>query len=216
MQQNNNPATGENNEWLPIDLENLPSHQLICEWKHPEYGIVIGNIVKYGGRLESEQSLWIFPVGGLDADIALSEFTHYRKIKRAQPLPVVADREGEKPSLNTYNVCHDCQSQGLRNCAYFDECGRIKTYPIALRKMVEADYGKGVKLSITAEKAYDMAIAAERFRIVGIIEEATTGYQDELDRDILSSIGVKNNEVRIKELNRLKSLIQPLPTLSTI
>jgi hypothetical protein len=150
MQQNNNPATGENNEWLPIDLENLPSHQLICEWKHPEYGIVIGNIVKYGGRLESEQSLWIFPVGGLDADIALSEFTHYRKIKP------------------------------------------------------------------TAEEYAQWAIAAERFRIVGIIEEATTGYQDELDRDILSSIGVKNNEVRIKELNRLKSLIQPLPTLSTI
>jgi hypothetical protein len=66
------------------------------------------------------------------------------------------------------------------------------------------------------EEYAQWAIAAERFRIVGIIEEATTGYQDELDRDILSSIGVKNNEVRIKELNRLKSLIQPLPTLSTI
>jgi hypothetical protein len=169
MQQNNNPATGENNEWLPIDLENLPSHQLICEWKHPEYGIVIGNIVKYGGRLESEQSLWIFPVGGLDADIALSEFTHYRKIK---------------PTIwNGWRI----NGKSFRDCA------------------LEA-----------MEEYAQWAIAAERFRIVGIIEEATTGYQDELDRDILSSIGVKNNEVRIKELNRLKSLIQPLPTLSTI
>jgi hypothetical protein len=175
MQQNNNPATGENNEWLPIDFE----------WKHPEYGIVIGNIVKYGGRLESEQSLWIFPVGGLDADIALSEFTHYRKIKPT------ADGDGEK---NTAEEILSPIWNGWRiNGKSFRDC--------ALEAM---------------EEYAQWAIAAERFRIVGIIEEATTGYQDELDRDILSSIGVKNNEVRIKELNRLKSLIQPLPTLSTI
>lgn len=67
-------------EWVNITPDNLPPHLQVCEWLHPEYGVIIGNIVKYGGKLESEQSLWIFPVGGCEADIVLSEFAHFRKV----------------------------------------------------------------------------------------------------------------------------------------
>lgn len=67
------------NDWIKIESNNLPSDLLICEWKHPKYGIIEGNMVWYGGRLLSEQSWWIFPTGGSEGDIALSEFTHYRK-----------------------------------------------------------------------------------------------------------------------------------------
>lgn len=72
-------------EWVNITPDNLPPHLQVCEWLHPEYGGIIGNIVKYGGKLESEQSLWIFPVGGCEADIALSEFTHFRKVIQQTP-----------------------------------------------------------------------------------------------------------------------------------
>jgi hypothetical protein len=88
-------------EWIPInpDESNLPNDLLICDWKHPEYGIIKGNLVRYGSRLESEQAWWIFPVGGSEADIALSEFTHYRKrlpVAHPSPLPESVEEFAER------------------------------------------------------------------------------------------------------------------------
>lgn len=56
----------------------------------------------------------------------------------------------------TYTVCHDCQTIGLRHCAHPEECEGTKEYPRTLRDMIETDYHTNVPLSITAEKAFDM------------------------------------------------------------
>lgn len=87
------------NEWLPINQKQLPSDRLICEWKHPEYGVITGSLIWDGGKLESEKSWWVFPVGGAEADISLDEFTHYRKIYKPvpdRPTPVVQAKTAEE------------------------------------------------------------------------------------------------------------------------
>ena len=90
-----NQEAKEEQPWIEISENNLPSDLLICEWLHPEYGIIKGNLIWDGGKLESEKSWWIFPVGGADADIALSEFTHYRKpAKKAQSPSAPKGRSG--------------------------------------------------------------------------------------------------------------------------
>lgn len=71
----------ERGEWLAIDKTTEPKQMLICEFEHPEYGIIEGYAVRYGGRLESEQSYWVCPSDGRSADIWLYEFTQYRKFK---------------------------------------------------------------------------------------------------------------------------------------
>lgn len=74
-------------EWIAIDETKLPSELLICEWQHPEYGIIRGSLVIYGPDRSTgfKETKWIFPDDeGRSADIALSEFTHWRRIKKHQ------------------------------------------------------------------------------------------------------------------------------------
>jgi len=70
-------------KWIEITESSLPSELLICEWKHPEYGIVEGNVVVYSPDRDNgfKESKWIYPSDG-SADIALDEFTHYRKFPK--------------------------------------------------------------------------------------------------------------------------------------
>lgn len=69
--------------FIRIDFNNLPLDRLICEWMHPEYGIIKGNLVWTGGDNYGKGASWYiypYPDPVSQADISLSEFTHYRKI----------------------------------------------------------------------------------------------------------------------------------------
>ncbi len=79
----------------------------------------------------------------------------------------------------TYNVCHTCQAQGLRNCSEFDKCGNTKTYPKTLRDNVIMWHKSNMPVSVIAEKSYDAGathqdkIAVDRTveEVVKLIEE---------------------------------------------
>ena len=102
---NKTGAKRETTEWMPIDLNNLPSELLICEWKHPEYGIITGNIITYSGeRPDYKESKWIFPEGGDQADIWLNEFTHYRKFLSKAKVDRPEAKTAEEISQNIVNI----------------------------------------------------------------------------------------------------------------
>jgi hypothetical protein len=71
----------------------------------------------------------------------------------------------------TYNVCHDCQLVGMRNCSEFDKCGGCKTYPRKLRDMVEAHHAAKTSLSIIAEKAFDMGKSCRTHDMERLVSE---------------------------------------------
>jgi hypothetical protein len=81
MSNNNNLANS--GEWVEIDFSNLPQENIIYEFKHPEYGTIVGSIfTDYGDRTNGyKTSKWVYPepVPVSQADIWLNEFTHYRK-----------------------------------------------------------------------------------------------------------------------------------------
>lgn len=91
-------------EWMPIDENALPYHLLICQWRHPEYGIIEGSLIRSTPEIpSSHQAWWIMPSDGFSAEIWLGEFTAYRKFIK-KPKPIKAEpKESYAASLEAEN-----------------------------------------------------------------------------------------------------------------
>lgn len=98
---NNTPSTPEKkNKWIKItDTKVLPEN-VIREWKHPEFGIIKGCVVRYAPHRDNgyNETEWIYPEPDpvSQADITLSEFTHYRILFQPQPKEETKTSETDK------------------------------------------------------------------------------------------------------------------------